>query len=111
MLDVVEPVVSAVWVVVLCRAREGDDEAAGDVVGEAVHVVDLVRQQEFADVGEDRVEDYRPGWFGAGVGGGGYPARVEAPHDGDQLDPGVADVGVPVRVKGRWPRSSGRLRR
>src|SRR5581483_9200485 len=42
-------------VVVLVGAGQGHDQAARDVVGQAVHVVDLRGQQELADVGEDGV--------------------------------------------------------
>ena len=42
-------------VVVLVGTGQRHDQPARDVVGEAVHVVDLSREQQLADVGEDGV--------------------------------------------------------
>src|SRR5581483_1031628 len=61
-------------VVVLVGAGQGDDEAAGDVVGQSVHVVDLRGQQELADVGEDGVGHDAAGAVIDAVDRGGHTA-------------------------------------
>ncbi len=79
-------------VVVLVRPRQRDDEATGDVVGEPLHVVDLRRQEELADVGEHGFGHDVAGRVRHRVDGGGDAAGEEALDDLDQLDHGVADV-------------------
>ena len=86
-------------VVVLVGAGQGDDEAAGDVVGQAVHVVDLRGQEQLADVGEDGVGHDAAAAVVDAVDRGRHPAGEEALDDGDELDHGVADVAVAVGVE------------
>jgi hypothetical protein len=47
-------------IVVLVRPRQGHDQPARDFVRQALHVVDLRRQQQLADVGEHRFRHAMP---------------------------------------------------
>ena len=80
-------------VVVLVGTRQRDDQAARDVVGDPVHLVDLVGQEQLADVREHRVGRHRLRHrVGARIDAGRDAARVEALDDRDQLHHLLAQV-------------------
>src|SRR5437762_2175210 len=79
-------------VVVLVGARQRHDQPAGNVMGEAVHVVDLRREQQLADVREDRLGYDVTGRILLRVDRGGHAAGVEALDDLDQLDHRLPEV-------------------
>ena len=86
-------------IVVFLRARQRHDEAARDVVRHAVHVVDLGREQQFADVGEHRIRHHRAGGILRAVDRRRDTAGIEALGDGDEFDHRLADVGVTLGVE------------
>ena len=79
---------------VLCGPRQGDDESTGNLVREAVHVVDLVAEQKLADVREDRFGLDVTGRVLDAVDRRRDAAGIEALDGLDQLDHGVAQVCV-----------------
>ena len=81
-------------VVVLLGAGQRHNETARDVVGEALHVVDLSREQEFPDVAEDTVRLDVPGPVLQAVDRSRHTTGEEALDDLDELDHGVAHVPV-----------------
>ena len=85
-------------IVVLIGAGQRDHQAAGDVVRDPVHVVDLVGQQQFPDIGEHRIRNDGARRVGCGVGGRGNPAGVKPLDHGDQVDHLIPDMGVPFGV-------------
>ena len=74
------------WVVVFVRPGQADDEAARDFVRQAVHVVNLRRQQQLADVGKHRLRHEVACQFVLGtVHAGGDTAGVKTFNDFDEL--------------------------
>ena len=87
-------------VVVFVGPRQGDDQPSGHVVGDAVHLVDLVGEEQLADVREDRVrhDDARRLVFGR-VDARGDAAGIEAFDDGDELHHLFAQVRLLAGVE------------
>jgi hypothetical protein len=80
-------------IVVLIRSGQRDDEAARDLVRDAMHVVDLRGQKQLADVAEDRLRHEGPAVLVLlRVDAGCDTAGVEAFGDLDQLHHGISKI-------------------
>ncbi len=77
-------------IVVFVRSRQRYDQSPGHVVRQAVHVVDLRREQQLADIGEDPIGLERTRRILKPIDGRGDAAGVKAFNDLDQLDEVVA---------------------
>ena len=86
-------------VVVLVGPGQRDDQAARDVVGDAVHLVDLVGEQQLADVREHRIRHHRRRRVDARVHARRDAARIEALDDRDQLDHLLAQMRLLPRIE------------
>ena len=87
-------------VVVFVGAGQGDDQAARDLVGQAVHVVDLRGQQQLADVAVHRVGHEGVAVFVLRcVDAGRHTTGVEAFGDFDEFHHRLAQVALLVGVE------------
>ncbi len=86
-------------IVVLLGSRQRHHEAAGKIMRQPVHVVDLGREQKLADVGEHHIGRDRAGRVPGAVDRGRHPAGEKAFDDLDELDHGVAHVGVALGIE------------
>ena len=85
---------------IFIRARQGDDQAAADVMRDAVHVIDFGGQEQLADVAEHRVGHEGFAVFvHLAVDAGGHAAGKETLGDGDELDHLLAQVGLLAGIK------------
>ena len=68
-------------------------------MGQAMHVVDLGREQQLADIGEDGIGRQRARGPRCAIDRGRDAAGVEALDDLDELDHGIADMAMAVGIE------------
>ncbi len=86
-------------IVILVGAGQRHDQAAGDLMGEPMHVVDLRRHEQLADIGKHRVGHDRAGRVLHAIDGGGDAAGKEAFDDLDEIDHRIADMSVTIGIE------------
>ena len=86
-------------VVILVRPRQRHDQAAADVVRQLVHLVDLRRQQQLADIAEHRVRHVAAAGVAGAVDRGGDAAGEEPLDDLYQFHQRIPHMGVAVHVQ------------
>ena len=82
-------------IVVFVGTWQRHDHAAGHMVRESMHVIDLRRHQQLADVREHGIRRHRTAGLLRAIHRCCHPARIETLDDLDQVDHGIAH---PVRA-------------